>query len=383
MIGFFPDPLWDELLYSVCSRYQDYMQYPSKTAVAVELQGYAGAKAVIDLPWNLNRLVAALPPANRYTVERLANHHTLLPFYSPFFHSHEQDSRLEMMRASGGSMFYQIFSLFTAGISFTTKLKFCPVCAIEDSQQFGEPYWHRLHQVPGVQVCPIHQVFLTDSGVDTRTHQPKCEFVCARNAVTTNCSATPIDSQSYYHQVLLKIATDAAWLLSLPYNFLNLEFIYQRYLYLISQTFPDPTNRAAVNRDLLEMLTIHYSHDLLKSLRCSLEISLPHHCWLFKLLRPQSSCHPLHHLLFIQFWGFTALGRTCVKLGNLIYFQHFYISLVEAAARGFVVSYTILDSQTPLAAKVAQFYILSMKVQQFSQFPLEDTRVNDLFTLSN
>jgi hypothetical protein len=34
---------------------------------------------------------------------------------------------------------------------------------------------------------------------------------------------------------------------------------------------------------------------------------------------------------------------------------------VEAAARGFVVSYTILDSQNPLAAKVAQFYILSMK----------------------
>ncbi|WP_082209907.1 TnsD family Tn7-like transposition protein [Fischerella sp. PCC 9605] len=42
---------------------------------------------------------------------------------------------------------------------------------------------------------------------------------------------------------------------------------------------------------------------MLKSLQCSLEISQPHHCWLFKLLRPQSSCHPLHHLLFIQFWG--------------------------------------------------------------------------------
>jgi len=30
MIGFFPDPFTDELLYSVCARYSDYMRYPSK-----------------------------------------------------------------------------------------------------------------------------------------------------------------------------------------------------------------------------------------------------------------------------------------------------------------------------------------------------------------
>jgi len=44
MIGFFPDPFTGELLYSVCARYSDCMRYPSKTAVAVELQGYIRAK---------------------------------------------------------------------------------------------------------------------------------------------------------------------------------------------------------------------------------------------------------------------------------------------------------------------------------------------------
>jgi|SRR5579883_443491 len=175
----------------------------------------------------------------------------------------------------------------------------------QDSQLFGEPYWHRLHHVPGVEVCPVHQVFLTASAVDTRTHQPRCEFVCARNTLFTNCSPVPIDSQSYSHQVLLNIANDAAWLLLKPHDFLNLDFIYQRYLFLISQTFPTRTNCAAINRDLLEMLTAHYSADLLQLLQCPLDISRPERCWLFKLLRPQSSCHPLHHLLFIQFWGFT------------------------------------------------------------------------------
>ena len=65
---------------------------------------------MINLPWNLGHLVSVLPPQNRYTVERLANYHTILPFYSPFFTHYEQDSRLEMMTANSGKMFYQIFS---------------------------------------------------------------------------------------------------------------------------------------------------------------------------------------------------------------------------------------------------------------------------------
>ncbi len=40
------------------------------------------------------------------------------------------------------------------------SLCFCPLCMKQETEQFGEPYWHRLHQIPGVTCCPKHRVKL-------------------------------------------------------------------------------------------------------------------------------------------------------------------------------------------------------------------------------
>ncbi len=101
MAGFFPDPYLDELLYSVCARYSNQAQYPDKKSVVQELFGISTALAVIDLPAHLGNLIAALPLGHHYTVDRLIDSHTLLPFYSPF-HPLERVQRLrEDMRGSG------------------------------------------------------------------------------------------------------------------------------------------------------------------------------------------------------------------------------------------------------------------------------------------
>lgn len=39
------------------------------------------------------------------------------------------------------------------------------MCLIEDTQKYGEPYWHRMHQIPGVLVCPTHGFVLLDSSI--------------------------------------------------------------------------------------------------------------------------------------------------------------------------------------------------------------------------
>lgn len=61
MIGCFPDPYPDELLYSVCARFHERVQYPNKKSTIRELFGSITATAVVDLPSNLGNLVAALP----------------------------------------------------------------------------------------------------------------------------------------------------------------------------------------------------------------------------------------------------------------------------------------------------------------------------------
>ena len=84
MIGCFPDPYPDELLYSVFARLSDRMQYPSPKSLVRNLLGNEAANAAIHLPSHLGYLVDALPPGHRYTVDRLIDEHTLLPFYGPF-----------------------------------------------------------------------------------------------------------------------------------------------------------------------------------------------------------------------------------------------------------------------------------------------------------
>jgi hypothetical protein len=55
MIGCFPDPYPDELLYSVCARFHKRVQYPNKKGTMRELFGDEAAIAVVDLPSNLSR----------------------------------------------------------------------------------------------------------------------------------------------------------------------------------------------------------------------------------------------------------------------------------------------------------------------------------------
>ena len=40
------------------------------------------------------------------------------------------------------------------------SIKFCPECARSNAHEFGIPYWHRSHQIPGVESCSLHRVKL-------------------------------------------------------------------------------------------------------------------------------------------------------------------------------------------------------------------------------
>src|SRR5207248_8301428 len=89
---------------------------------------------------------------------------------------------------------------------------FCPKCVAEDRQNFGECYWHRVHQVPGVLVCPAHGDTLLNSDAPARNARTKYEFIPAEYAIR----AAPIQQPGLSHtysDILLRIAQDAAWLL--------------------------------------------------------------------------------------------------------------------------------------------------------------------------
>ncbi|HEY9795286.1 MAG TPA: TnsD family transposase [Leptolyngbyaceae cyanobacterium] len=298
MIGFFPDPYPDELLYSVCARYSDRVHYRSREVLAQELFGSINASATVDLPNHLDHLIAVLPNGHHYTVDYLINRCTLFPFYKPFLSPERVNYLIQAMRGTGGNV-HSLLGLRT--IRSLNYLRFCPLCAIEDRKQYGEMYWHRLHQIPGVEVCSTHTVFLEISSTRSNIN----EFVSAEQEIQVT-SPQSLNLLNSFHQKLLKIAQDTAWLLNQQSLVFELKSIQNRYLYLLAGQGLASYNGGKVHiQQLLEAFKNYYSPELLKLLQCEVDAQNEWN-WLSRLVRPpKGSQHPLRYLLLMHFLGHT------------------------------------------------------------------------------
>lgn len=301
MIGFFPDPYPDELIYSVCARFQERMGYLSSSSTFRELFGSADYTINIALPHHLNNLISALPPGHHYTVDRLINEHTLLPFFSPFLEPERVTSLREGRWEDNGTR----LGIRTSNIRLPDWFRFCPLCAKEDKKQLGEFYWHRLHQLPDVKVCHVHNIFLENSKAPLQSLGTK-KLLSAEQAVTAQFSYL-LDASNPCHEGLLKIARDADWLLGQPNLVLRPKFTQNRYLYLLEKRGLAKYYIGVRVRELLQAFRNYYPPDFLKLLNCELDYQ-DRYSWLFRLVRTSISwAQPaLHHLLLIQFLGYTA-----------------------------------------------------------------------------
>ena len=138
MIGGFVDLYPDELLYSGMARYADWIDYPTKTAICQDLLGAKRVQPILDLPNRLNYLISVLPPGHQYTADGLIDHHTLLPFYAPFMPADRVERVRQIMCSDDRSGLYAIIGLLPGKIPAFLTLRFCPVCADENRQHYGE-----------------------------------------------------------------------------------------------------------------------------------------------------------------------------------------------------------------------------------------------------
>ena len=167
VITCFPDPYPDELIYSVYARYQVRMGLRSGWATILKLLG-SNARAVIDLPYHLGHLTDALPPGHCYTIDYFIDNHTLLPFYRPFLPAERVKRIRSDMAGTSASAIHKTAGITPSSIRVLDKLKYCVLCADLDRRNYGESHWHCLHQVLGVEVCPLHRTLLEESNVQAR-----------------------------------------------------------------------------------------------------------------------------------------------------------------------------------------------------------------------
>lgn len=302
MIGFFPDPLPDELLYSACARVVARAGYRSKESTGYDLFGGPRVIVAIDLPCNLDALLSNFPPGHQHTADGFIDANTMLPLYSPFVPPDRVSVLREDMRGDKGGAVHGRLGILTSGIS-VDFYRYCPACVEADRGLFGETYWHRLHQAPGVVVCPVHNVFLEQSDLYTRTRPNRETFVTAEEVVRT-VSGRPINEIYHAHRAYKRIAEDVDWLMKQSGLIGNHATYRNRYFSLLRDAGFSQSFTALKVRKIIQAVTDYYSHEFLETLGC--EVQGKKYTWIHRLIHNHGRAkHPLQHLLLMQFLGYS------------------------------------------------------------------------------
>jgi Tn7-like transposition protein D/TniQ len=301
MLEYFPDPYPDELLYSVWARFGDQMQYQNRNDIVLELFGNSSYHAHVDWSYSLGHLVSQLPVGHDYTVDTLIDDHTLFPLYAPFLPRERRYLPRNQMITGNGVRFQLRMGMLTSHIPHHKWLRYCPECVKNDRDRFGETYWHRLHQVSGVEICPVHATFLEESKA-ARGPQRQA-FLSAEHNIQTmhprSATAAPIYSS------LKDIAECIDQLLHHAYDSPGLLFFQKQYFALLDQHGFITMNGRLRIVEFLNALIEYYSPALLSLLHCGL--SHTRHIeaeWPARLPYARKKAqHPLHHILMIRFLG--------------------------------------------------------------------------------
>lgn len=163
--GFFPELYPDELTYSLFARYHIMSGNIYFTETSQELFGRIIANPELEF------LEVLAPITKQYltrniTMEEVVLDHTMFKQYARFQSTDGRKAFFKMLCDATG--YY-----YTAGVTMHHKgenstLKYCPVCAKEDRENYGETYWHRIHQLRGIGICPVHFCKLHASNISSR-----------------------------------------------------------------------------------------------------------------------------------------------------------------------------------------------------------------------
>ena len=228
MLGYFPTPYPDELLYSVVARYhirsgnKSFRQTHEELFETTDLQ-----PDKIVLPNNLNFLIGQLPKGSQLTIESLIKRNTLYPFFRNFLTPIEIYSFKNLLRTKSNTSVSQVAKI--SDKERNSSLKFCPQCIVEDERKYGEAYWHRQHQIPGILVCLKHKVALVNSQVlleNKQIHYYAASQVNLSEINKDNCSKEFI-------QKALSIGQEIDWLSHNYIEFRGMTWLRNKYKSLL------------------------------------------------------------------------------------------------------------------------------------------------------
>ncbi|MFR4988713.1 TniQ family protein [Anaerotruncus colihominis] len=203
MIRYFPTAYPDELLYSQLSRYYVKSGYLAYIYAAEELYQRKAVRPDMEFV-NPFTSVTLQMITKRMTMEDVIMKHTMFPYYGHFL-PYERRQRAFQSLVSMQGNYHNLMPIPNRKNGFDRYLRYCPLCAEQDRDIYGETYWHRTHQIIGINACPIHSCCLINSSVVISGSAPPM-LKSAEEAIPASGIAMPANELEYR---LAKYMTEA------------------------------------------------------------------------------------------------------------------------------------------------------------------------------
>jgi len=302
--GFFLAPFPDETLHSLLSRYCRLTGFASVRQAFNDVEhGYSFIRNT-SFPCHLKELEGLLKPVTGLDTNAFISRHTLLPYFQPFMSPEQLAITRRQMHSRNGQGLKMRLGLIASSLEQYVRVRFCPVCLAEDDQIHGQAYWHRIHQLPGVWICPHHvQPLSIIEPAWIRDKAKRCFL--------------PTDDELLAHSLALEISAvqrDTLYrLAALSWSVLDRDcdplqpHVVQQNLLRGAQAHALVSSNGRLRlMPLAEMLALYF-----KGLPSTEEFSrlFPVSAkqapsWILKLLRkPRGAHHPLHYLLLADALG--------------------------------------------------------------------------------
>ena len=161
MITYFPEVYPDELLYSQLARCYVKAGYPAYIYMAEDF--FQDKKVRPDIEFiNTFTPVALRIVAKETPIEDIVMKHTMFPYYGRFISKERRNKAYQALIGMRGNYNNLLPKVKNCQKKF---LRYCPLCAKADRDKFGETFWHRNHQITGINICQIHRCYLKSSEV--------------------------------------------------------------------------------------------------------------------------------------------------------------------------------------------------------------------------
>ena len=295
---FFPTPYVEETLYSVLCRYHLRSGNSSSKETMRQLWGEYLPITSVEFMMQVDVIAAKLNPTGGIDSSQLVWEHTPYPY---IYISLKENRALDVYQMICGNAPMRSGIDSQAGIPSQRNarkyLRYCPACMQEDIEKYGETYWHRVHQLQGVFVCPKHKVPTYNSNISVAS--TRWRFWPASHE-TRGVEEKLEDIQHKYQNQLFDLSCDSAWILNNARKIGCKEELTEKYHSILKvKGFMNAGGRTDYER-LCKAVADFYGQELLQLvLNVALEQCL---LWVRKIVSPSSKgVQPIHHLLFMRF----------------------------------------------------------------------------------